>query len=357
MTGDWGSWRAQLERRGLTITAATTADASRPTAGATGGVPVNRALLDVGLDLDLATAGIGNGRLFVGYQHKGGGDGAACLEDGQGYSNIDAPDFRRVVEVWYERSLGTRARIKAGLNDANAEFAFVENGAEFINSSMGFSPSVFVMPTYPDPQLGIIVQTQPTSWSYAGAGIYNGGPALGVDDFKAVFAIAEAGMRWNRLGGGRVGFGYWQTRGRVPADDGAQASFSTGGQYVVMDQSLWSDGQSEHPRRVGAFVQLGFSDALVSPVARHMGAGIVATGLVPGRQDDVVGVAVTSIRFGEQTECPTTAGSETNVGAFYKFALTGWLALKPDLQVVMNPAGDRTRRTAVVSTLRFEVGF
>ncbi|MDO8835339.1 MAG: carbohydrate porin, partial [Vicinamibacterales bacterium] len=96
---------------------------------------------------------------------------------------------------------------------------------------------------------------------------------------------------------------------------------------------------------------------LVSPVARHLGAGIVAAGLVPGRQDDLAGVAVTSIRFGERTDCPTEAGSETNVGAFYKFALTRWLALKPDLQVVFNPAGDTTRRKAIVSTLRFEVGF
>jgi porin len=356
MTGDWGSWRAALENKGITVLLGAIADASTAARGETGTRAVGRSLFDAGVEVDLGKAGVGPGRLVVGYQHKGGGIGADCVEDGQGFSNIDAPDFHRLVEAWYELPIGTRARVKVGWNDANSEFAYVENGAEFLNSSMGFSPSIFAMPTYPNPQLGLVVQTQPTAWSYAGGGIYNGGPALGVGRFEAAFAIAEAGLRWERFGGGRAGVGYWHVSGGVAAEDGSRGRMSTGGQYVVLDQTVWTDGRTEQPRRIGAFLQVGLADATLTPIARHVGAGLIASGLVPGRPDDAIGVGLTTVRFGD-TDCPVPPQGEANIGAFYKLALAGWLALKPDVQVIINPVGDPTRQTLVVSTLRVEIGF
>lgn len=357
MTGDWGSRRTSLEDAGITFSMAHTADASSPMKSASGGSAVGRALTTFGLEFDMEHAGLRGGRVVVEYLHKGGGIGTDCVVDGQGFSNIDADDFGRFGEVWYEQRLGTKARVKIGLNDANSEFAFVDNGGEFINSSMGFSPTIFVLPTYPDSKFGVIVQTEPASWMYAGGGVYNGGPALGVDDFKALFTIGEAGLKWSRLGGGRVGLGYWRTSGKVPGEDGQSATFTTSGQYMVLDQALWTDETGSHPKTVGAFVQAGVADGRVSAISRHIGAGVVATGFVPGRADDAFGVGVTTIRFGDVAMEDAALHGEFNVGAFYKIAMTAWMAVKPDVQVIFHPEGSAARSPIAVATVRFEVAF
>ena len=156
-------------------------------------------------------------------------------------------------------------------------------------------------------------------------------------------------------GGGRLGVGYWYAGGRAATDDGTEARLSTGGGYVVFDQSLWS----RDARAVGLFVQLGMSDGAVSRIARHVSLGVTAAGVVPIRPQDVVGIAVTGVRFGQSAICDESGlgrRAEVNVGAFYKLALSPWFALKPDLQVVAHPLGGSTR-PALVGTLRVEVGF
>jgi porin len=151
--------------------------------------------------------------------------------------------------------------------------------------------------------------------------------------------------------------GYWHVQGQVAGEDGTRATTATGGQYVVADQTLWTNESAERPRSLASFVQLGVADPRFSAVSRHLGAGVVATGFVPGRSDDSFGVAATMIRFGEQAEGALPSQGEVNVGAFYKFALAGWLALKPDVQFIRNPLSDAAKKTQVVSTLRFEIGF
>lgn len=355
MTGDWASWRASLERRGLTFLLGATVDSSRAV-GSDSAATARRGLLDLGAELDLSRAGLGAGRLFVGYLEKGGGEGADCVEEGQGFSNIDAPDFRHVGEVWYERELGSRLRIKAGIQDANAEFAFVENGGEFLNASMGYSPTIFPMPTYPEPQLGLVVQSAPTSWSYLGTGLYNAGAAVAGRFLAAVFSVVEGGLRWDRAGGGRVGLGYWRLDASSTQQDDARVATGAAGRYVVVDQTLWTDGRGERARRVAAFFQGGWTGRSLCPVGEHLGAGVVAAGVVPGRPTDRVGAAITTVAFRDAATGADT-GRELNIGAFYKLTLAGWLALKPDLQVIHHPGGDERRPTTAAATLRLEFIF
>jgi porin len=49
--------------------------------------------------------------------------------------------------------------------------------------------------------------------------------------------------------------------------------------------------------------------------------------------------------------------AETNVELTYRAAITGWLSVQPDLQYVVDPDTDPTRRDALAVDLRVVVSF
>jgi len=81
--------------------------------------------------------------------------------------------------------------------------------------------------------------------------------------------------------------------------------------------------------------------------------GAVATGFVPGRTDDAVGVLCTWAHMPAQPGLLHPFELATEV--FYKFKITPWASLKPDFQYIVNPSG--RQRDAAVVTLRAEVDF
>lgn len=357
MTGDWARARTHLEDRGVSFEITTTSDGSSLGARPSGVQGFGRSLSTAAVTFDLEKiAGLTGSRVLVQYQVLGSANSALGSRVAQPVSNIDAATFRRFAEVWIEQQFGQRVRVKSGLIDANTEFAFVENNADFINSSMGYSPTVFPMPTYPDPHLGLTVHVDTTAQTYASIGAFNGGPATGVDDFRSVFAVGEAGLRWQGLGGGRAGVGYWRIGGRRDAGDDGIVPVSTGGQYIALDQTLWNSSRGEATRTVGAFFQAGLADPQLSPTSSHIGGGLVGRGLLPGRPNDTVGLGVTVVRLAPAAPDEPTS-RELVFETFHRFVLTQWMALKPDLQFFRHPGGTPGRRTIVAGTVRIEVVF
>lgn len=357
MTGDWDRLRTDLEDRGLSLAVSTIADVSSLAARSSRTQTFGRQLTSFGLTLDLEKIfGLGGSRMFAQYQNMGGANGASRAADSQGFSNIDADPFSQIGEVWLEQQIGTKVRVKAGRIDANSEFAFVENGSDFINSSMGFSPTIFAMPTYPDPHMGLVVRIDPSERLYAAASLFNGGPAMGVADFEATFTMGEAGLRWKRWGGGRLGIGYWRVDGHRADPDDRRHRVATSGQYMVFDQLLWADERDGDARSIAAFVQAGLADPRVWAIRSHVGGGLIGRGFVSGRPDDAIGVGATTVRVAS-TAGDTPSSSELALGVFYRLAVTKWVALKPDVQFIRHPGGDPARRMLVAGTIRIEVGF
>ena len=133
----------------------------------------------------------------------------------QNFSNIDADDFRAMGEVWVEqRVLQDRLSIKAGRIDFSNAFAGTDNGASFLNASMGYSPSIVAAPTFSLPTWGVEATVSPWSLFNVGVGVFNGldgapAPLGGTSRFQ----IAQAHQQWP-LGRsplvGRVGVGAWR---------------------------------------------------------------------------------------------------------------------------------------------------
>lgn len=105
-----------------------------------------------------------------------GRNGSDDAGDFQGFSNIDADrDFFQASEYWWKQRLfGDKLRIKVGKAAANSEFAFVASAGDFINLSAGFSPTIFLLPSYPEPALGVNAFVYPTDWFYLARIIHEG---------------------------------------------------------------------------------------------------------------------------------------------------------------------------------------
>jgi carbohydrate-selective porin OprB len=368
-TDDWFGLRPWLDDRGVTFQASLTADTSWvASGGADVGDTAFRHLLSVNLTLNTERLiGWKGGTVFFSCQTQSGANGSASVGSVQGISNIDAEGLTQISELWYEQSLWDgMVRIKAGKVDAGAEFARVENGAEFINSSMGFSPTIVGFSSYPDPATSVNVFVNPMPWLYGGFGVYDGATAVGIPTGPrgpstffgppgAAFLIGETGVKWGSELRGRLGLGVWRHTSDFDRFDGGTKSGTTGF-YLVLDQTIWrrNPKDADDAQGIALFAQYGFADERISPVAYHVGVGLAWTGPIPSRQTDVLGLGTTYVRLSDEPGAGFDQRDELAVEMFYKLQVLKWLSVKLDFQYVHNPGGLREIRDALVATLRVQ---
>jgi porin len=370
-SGSWFGVRDSLARRGVEVTLILQGD---PSANLSGGVRQGTAMrmpLQAALDLDLERlVGWRGAQLHAGVHALEGRNASEHLVgDLQGFDNVDSQRFRQVSELWLEQGLlGDRLRLKLGKADANADFARVFASGEFLNSSAGYSPTIQGFPSYPDPAASVSLFASPTGWLSLGAGVYDGatheechgrtgnrglGTLFGAPD--AVFAVGELGIRYASGGRpGRLSLGSWRHTGTFEGEGGATRR-GTSGFYAVLEQRILQEPGDES-QGLDAFAQFGASDGRWSEVEQHASLGLAATGALPGRDRDVLGLMLTSVVA--SALCPTASGSrrESVLELYYGVALRPWLTVKPDLQYIRNP-GAGAAKDALVGTLRVTLAF
>ena len=356
------SWRRLLVRPGVTYGLTHITDASGGTASMTNGRGARTfASASVDLDLDSLT-GIRGLRLFAGYMMKNGRDASTEADLWQSFSNIDAPDFLAFGELYAEQSLfDSRVRIKAGRLDFNNEFAGTNHGGNFLNASMGFSPSITAAPTYPLPTTAANLFVSPTKSMTIGFGVFNGlGGAQAPAGKSSLFEIAQVVQGWSLHSSqleGSVSFGGWRHTGMFTAidapEDAEPAVSSIAGWYATFNQELWhgrarSEEEGDHAV-IAAFGQAGRADPRAQAIYTHAGGGFTFTGLSAHRASDVIGIGL--------TRASARAGHETIGEAFYQLPITSHFALEADVQRVSRQDWQSPARFGTLTTLRTIISF
>jgi porin len=109
---------------------------------------------------------------------------------------------------------------------------------------------------------------------------------------------------------------------------------------------------------LSGWLRLGVANGDINPVSSYLGAGLVYTGLITGRDKDEIGFAVARAGLGAGARFTgALAGrrigqAETNLEATYRYAFRDWLNIQPDVQYVINPRGDEHISNALVIGLR-----
>jgi len=378
-TGDWAGLRTDAEGAGIEFNGASVTEWAR-TSGGIDDRWAFRYLLDLNVGLDLGTlVGLDGGTVFAAYQNVHEPVGQAWSGAYQVTSNIALDEgISQLSEVWYEQVLFDDAlRFKLGKVDANTEFAYLTSAGEFLNATAGFSPTIFALPTYPNPAFSANVFWTPDDVWHVGGGVYDGastvdgiatgarGPSTAFSSKHSddVFLIAEGGFRLAEAGplsGAMLSVGGWWHTGDFTTFSGGSRD-GAGGVYAIGEARLITPTgvDLDDPEDLGglwAFGQFGWAPDDVAEVGLQFGGGLAQYGTFAGRPDDSVGIYVTWADFSDDP-ASGFVGDETVVEAYYDFAVTPWCHVKPDLQYISNPGGDPSLDDAWVGTLRVTIVF
>lgn len=382
LSGGWFGAREAIEAHGIEFDASLTFDWVGNWAGGLDEGSRTPYLVDLQLSIDLGRLlGWEGGEVFaLGQIQRGSNASASLVGDLQGFDDIETPSgISQLSQLWFRQTLlEERLAFKVGKLDFLSDFASPPASQGFINSGMNSPITINPMaaPTYPNQAFGVVLQGRPLEWLGLGAGIYDGSnpPALGAlpsgtgpsgpktffDNEAGYFVIGELDLNWSidRLPG-VLGLGGWGHTGTFERFDGSDRKGAQGA-YAYLQQTLWLADRSDlGAPSLSLWLTGSVAPESVDPVGWSAAGGILWNGPIPGRPGDALGVGLAYASASGAAGSPFTRGGELAVEAYYRIAVTPWLSVQPDLQVVTTPgagaAGDSG--TAVVGILRVVIDF
>jgi porin len=390
LTGNWDGLRSALEAAGVKFGLQ---EQSELWGNLTGGLKqgaVYDGLTTASVSFDLGKlVGWQGATFFVdAYQIHGRGPSGNLVGNLQLVSNIEATRDTKLYMLWLEQKLlDGRLTIRLGQEGANDQMMITQYGALFLNSSFGFPglPAADLPqggPNYPMATPFVRVQFQPTDRITLVGAVFNGEPAPeGTGDPQLrdkggiAFRLNDHALAFGELwyspdpdaaGTGlpttyKLGFWYdsghfsdqvYDTNGlplASPASNGIPRSYSPDyAVYGIVDQKVWKKPGSKQ-QGIGVFLQVMGAPAQFNMSNLFIEAGMNWLGPFAGRENDTFGLGVSYLgispatrRYGNDVIVFTGAGSpyasnETVIEATYLYQACPWLALQPDVQVVVNP--------------------
>jgi porin len=284
----------------------------------------------------------------------------------QGVDNIEVPRARlRLFEFWVEQAFDGGS-LRAGLYDLNSEFYANESAGLLMAPAFGIGselaatgangPSIF-------PSTALAIRGRIETGEHgaiklavlnANAGVVGdpGGVDYGFDNGALI--IGE--YTWSGAANFSIGaWGYTDSQDDIRDLDGFgdPVKRDARGAYVAFERSV-SDSMT-------GFVRVGMSDGDTTPYAGGWQAGVLVDTPLASRPDSQIsfgayqGVLSDKHRANENDIGINAARGETGIELTYSDQITPWLRVQPDLQIVLDPGGDRDRDDLWVFGLRFEI--
>lgn len=383
MLGDWGGARDRLAAHGVQLDLSYTHVFQGNWAGGVENRIATSGGLDLGLELDTDAAGLWKGGLAalkaegrVGRDHNAS-TGAFSPVDTNALYPIPDEDTLLISELYYEHALTEWLSVSAGkfsLRDSNV-FASDET-EQFLNGA--FNYNAVQGTTIPLSALGAAVYLSVGDRLSVSTYVLDSEGTAEASGFDTVFkrgtsilqefelSVKPAGLPGHQ----RVGWTY-SDRSRIqflqnPRDlaaaiisgdtSGLQRESKDWSVYYDFDQFLWVADEEEE-RGVGVFGRLGIGDQSVNATAWFLGAGVGGRGVLDSRPNDTFGAGF--YYLGITDELPPVvdarARDEWGFELYYSAAVTPWLLITPDLQVI-EPVS-RAVETTVVAGLRVKIIF
>jgi porin len=362
---------------------------------------------NIGLDIDAdleSLAGLTDLTFHVsGSMRSGRNLSAVAVGNTFSVSNIFGGETIRFYVLYLEQSfLEDTVNVMLGRFGVGDEFLTSPLYSVFLNNAIDGNPisvplniPTFSSAVYPVAQWGLRVTVKPERDWYVMAAISNGDPTLarnsahGVDfsfhHNAAVFAIGEIGHRHNQTDDspglpGNYKFGGYYDSGLFTdlsrGNKGGAASLSgllprkehnNYGFYLLVDQEVYRETDPKHVQGLTPFAGVTFAPPDFNTFPFFFMAGLVYTGLIPGRDRDTVGFGIAYGQFSNdlrrtQRAQPHRSGSSASVQEFemileltYQIELAPHLIVQPDMQYIIQPGGTGHIPDAFVLGVQFAV--
>lgn len=309
-------------------------------------------------------------------------------------SVIEALPSSRLYVLWLDQQLfDNTLGLRIGQQAADSEFFVSQTATLFVNSTFGW-PAITGLdlpsggPAYPLAAPAIRAKYVPGNGFSLQVGLYDGDPAGASrpgDDPEAqrldrtgtnfrlrdpALVVAEATYAFNTAPGskglpGDITLGGWQHFGRfdslrtditgLPLADPNAAGVGrrlrgNAGLYAVYDQTLYRE-PGKDDEGLGFFVRAAYSPTRSSLIAAYVDTGLAYKGLIPGRDDDTVGLSLAYARLGDDarradTDTIRVTGqpmprrrAESVIEATYQAVVVPGFTVQPDVQLVLHPGG------------------
>jgi len=378
-------------------------------------------LLEMLVNLDLERIAGWSGAVFHVNAYQIHGRGLSANDLGNNLlivSNIEAERTTRLFDVWLEQRLwNDLVAVRIGQLAADDEFITSQYGGLFVNSTFGW-PGITATdlpsggPAYPLSTPGVRVKVRPTDQVSVMVAVFNGDPAgrgLGNPQLRDAsgtvfrvnddtFAIAEAAYTVNQGKDatglpGMYKLGGWYHSGRFaderldatglslanPASSGVPSQHRGDfGLYAVVDQMVWHVPETKD-QGFGVFLRVAGSPSDRNLVDFYADGGVTYKGLLPNREDDVLGLGVAYARIsdaarGLDRDLNFFSGANRPVRDYemaleltFRAQVAPWWTVQPDLQFIVHPgghvpdptdpSGTRPIRNAVVVGVRTGIAF
>jgi porin len=368
LTGDWGGWRERLAARGI-------APGARYTSGfwsnLRGGFQTGTrydGFAEWWLDADLeALLGWKGGSFRIDWYSYHGGQPSTVLVGSfptQDVSSHETAKSVRFFQIFLRQTWADgRIAVKAGQLAADSDFFGSEYATALLNFGFfGLGRTTPIAPFYPlaAPGLYLGARTADARWD-ARAGVYSADPGpdvssnFGFDysfDNGALF-ITELGARRHPFGRpGHYAIGAIGTTARLEDYASGGSAKGTFGLYGTIDQLV--------ARPTATRPGLGFfARAVGGPLEErnqllwYLDLGVQVSRPFPGRDRDVLSLGFARLRFSDAYVASERAAGD-NVSRHqsvleltYRFQVTGWLSLQPDLQLFFEPHFSRRDATVI----------
>ena len=378
LLGDWGGGRAGLAAAGIEVEAAYIGDIAGVISGdtKTGATYLDNVDLAVGFDLEQLFGWSNTTFMLYGLGNHGGDPSGEYSGDAQGIDNIEADDAWKIYELWIQKEWANGDfSALFGLYDLNGEFDVRDSAGLFINPSQGIGPDYSQAgengpSIFPTTSLALRLRGQFSPTWYGQLAVLDGVPG-DPDDATGTHIILDGDDGFLLAGE----FGYLREEGRAAkyalgawAYSAEFANVRTGenqrgnwGIYALADAQVYSErGDGEGLALTG---RIGIADADVNQFGAFFAAGLVYSGLLPGRAEDQFGIglaaAINGANFNDSREDAglATTFAESALELTYRLQATPWLAIQPDIQYILKPGAVPGGDDALAFVVRTELAF
>lgn len=284
------------------------------------------------------------------------------LGDIQTADNIEAVPFTRLFEAYLAKmwDKGDHSlALRLGLIDLNSQFDSIDPASLMLNSSHGIGPDLSRSgrngpSIYPVTAFGSTATwVRSKKWTFR-LGLFDGvagsptAPhAFFAERLKPSDGVLVIGQTdWQLSKTSRLEAGAWGYSAAQNGPDGRKAHDH--GAYISYEAPL------DLLPHLNFWLRAGLANKNAQPIAGYLGGGIVQQGVISGRPEDRLGLAIAHAIIGE----PAVSAfglhhAETSLELTYQAKISGRFVVQPDLDYIRHPAGVAHAPNSLGFGLRF----
>lgn len=382
LLGDWGGERSRLADKGVTFDLNDIGDLQADATGSQEHRFIYFGRFRASSDIDFNKLANFDGEFFVTaicqYGQNLSGD---YLHVNTLTSSIAGVQSERIDQLWYQQGLiNDQLKVKFGQIDAVHEFGATDFFDLLFNDELGYAPNLIFptkQPFSPAGKPGVVLWgdlSVITPGLYAKTGIY----ATYNNPYNPDGWGVKYYDQFNHGYGGSFELGYQEQHTQydgvyklgINANNlNVYTNLYTGkplrgdfNAYGLVEKTVYhptdSDGRLETRKGLDLLLEAVGAPDDRNALTYEILAGARYTGLIPGRDQDKIGVGFI---YSENSTAASEAynainghglGGETTVEFDYQFNPTPWCSIQLDNQFIIDPGGDDTRSTITVFGLR-----